>query len=86
MATKFMTLDNIGKERKIKNSTIFKYTVGNDNGIPKITTTTLRPNSFNNLLFIGYDSAMDLHVFKAWDDDEEDSHIIFYGIKGDEFD
>lgn len=78
MATKYTSLD---KEEKEFKKTVFNKFISND---LKIKNTICEPQSFENVLYLGYDKEYG-DVFKAWDNKENNRFTIFFGIKGDEF-
>lgn len=77
MATKFMTLKSLLNEDK--ENTKFTHVILKSS----IETTTMTPNSWNNVLWIGYDEIYG-DVFKCWDNNSNNFNL-FFGIKGDEF-
>lgn len=78
--TKFSTLDR--KKKEVKKTT-FRYYINENLEIGASRTT---PESWDNVLHIGYDRVYG-DVFKVWSDHhEEDTFIIMFGEKGDEFD
>jgi len=77
--TKYSTLDNKKKEGK---KTVFNNCV--DEHL-KIVSYKTSPHNWDNVLHIGFDEDYG-DVFKVWDDSDENTFIIAFGEKGDEFD
>lgn len=76
MATKFMSLDSLKKNR----STVFTHRVL----VTDVEETDISPTYWNNVLWIGKDEDYG-DVFKCWDNDPT-VFTLFFGTKGDEFD
>ena len=79
MATKFISLDNL---QPVKKQTKFTHYVDKDKQIS--STPLVTPSEYDNVLHIGTDEEYG-DVFKAWDDGEKNNFIIYFGVKGDEF-
>lgn len=77
MATKYINLDSKTKSKK----TVFTKAVSKD--LTGIVDTSAKPEDFENVLHIGYDSKYG-DVFKCWNIHEH-IFLIFFGTKGDEF-
>ena len=77
--TKFKTL----QQSKPKNKTTFDTFLVNKRRIT--TQAVANPTEYDNVLYIGYSQSYG-DVFKAWNDNDEDNFIIYFGKKGDEFD
>lgn len=77
--TKFTTLGS--KPKIIKKETIFNGYLEENK---QYRDTKLTPNDFDNVLYLGHDRSYG-DVFKCWDDDS-DNFILYFGVKGDEFD
>lgn len=80
MATKFMTLN--GNLKTINKETIFTKVLEPDF---RIDEDCLQPEDWDNVLYLGYDTGYG-DVFKAWDNEDENSFTLYFGEKGDEFD
>ena len=77
--TKFKTLNSNKKEKK---ETVFTHYVDTGKTIEK--TDIDEPEQWKNVLHIGYDDDYG-DVFKAWNEDDQNEFVIFFGQKGDEF-
>ena len=75
--TKFTSLS----KKEVKVETKFRYILSDG----ALKTTTVKPSIYENVLYIGWDNEYG-DVFKCWDDKWEDTFVLFFGAKGDEFD
>ena len=74
--TKFTSLS-----KKEKLETKFRYILCDGS----LSLTSAKPSTYDNVLYIGYDEDYG-DVFKCWDDGLVDGFVLFFGVKGDEFD
>lgn len=77
MATKYTSIEPIQKKEK----TVFRSVIESNF---KITNTTASPESYDNVLHIGYDIFYE-DVFKCWNE-SINSFVLYFGTKGNEFD
>ena len=77
--TKYSTFNQ--QEKKETKKTVFNKVVA-DGGIVEEADKT--PEEYNNVVLLGYDKDFG-DTFMAWNDNDKDVLIIFFGEKGDEF-
>ena len=79
--TKFKVLqdDNSKEEKK----TVFNHIVSH-NGLTDYEVALTKPEEWDNVLHLGFDSIYG-DVFKVWNDTDNSDFTLYFGEKGDEF-